>query len=113
MRKKYRMVMCDDEIEEYFHDDGCLIIKSKWEREHKTFIRVLTWSLLIVFFWIPLLSWLFDKLMSLFELLDTGLVYIKYSIERHYFARKYLSGYIIPTKKEVQEYFKRSYEVEE
>ena len=94
--------MCEEEIENYFNEEGKLNIKVKWEKENKGFV--------MTFWFIPLLSWLFEKIIKFFSLIDNGLATILYSIERAYFKRKYLKDYLIPTKKEIKEYYKREYE---
>ena len=102
--------MCDDEIENYFNENGKLNIKVKWEKENKGFVLTLRWLLVILFWFIPLFGWLFEKLSEFFSLIDNGLTTIEYSIERAYFKRKYIKDYLIPTKKEIKEYYKRNYE---
>lgn len=102
--------MCDEEIERYFNEEGKLNIKVKWEEENKGFVLTLRYLFVVLFWFIPLLGWLFEKISEFFNLIDNGLATILYSIERAYFKRKYLKDYLIPTKKEIKEYYKREYE---
>lgn len=102
--------MCDDEIENFFNEDGKLNIKVKWEKENKGFVLTLHWLLIILFWFIPLIGWLLEKLSEIFSWLESGLISIEYSIKRAYFKRKYLKCYLIPTKKEIKEYYKKNYE---
>ena len=46
--------MCDDEIENYFDENGKLNIKVKWEKENKGFVLTLRWLFIILFWFIPL-----------------------------------------------------------
>ena len=102
--------MCDDEIENYFNENGKLNIKVKWEKENKGFVLTLRWLFVILFWFIPLFGQIYEKLSEVFEVLENGVTSIEYSIERAYFKRKYLKCYLIPTKKEIKEYYKREYE---
>lgn len=102
--------MCDEEIERYFDEEGKLRIKTKWEKENIILVLTLRYLFVILFWFIPLFGYLFEKLSKIFSAIDSGLTSMQYSIERIYFKRKYLKSYLIPTKKEVKEYYKRNYE---
>ena len=102
--------MCNEEIENFFNEEGKLRITVKWEKENKGFVLTLRYLFIVLFWFIPLLGWLFEKISEFFGLIDNRLTAILYSIERAYFKRKYLKDYLIPTKKEIKEYYKREYE---
>lgn len=98
--------MCNEEIENYFDEEGHLRIKCKWEKDSKIFVSVLHWTVLTLFWYIPVMGWIFEKISELFELLESGICTIMYKIEKVYFKRKYLKDYVIPSKKEIKEYYK-------
>ena len=72
--------MCNEEIERYFNEEGKLNIKVKWEKENKGFVLTLRWLFVILFFYIPLFGWMFEKLSDLFQLLDNGLTKVMYGL---------------------------------
>lgn len=101
--------MSGEEIENFFDEKGNIRIKTEWANKYKKAGYVVKTIFVILFLYIFLLGFIFEKLNELIKILISLINKIQYKIIDYHFKKTYLKDYLIPSKKEIQEYYKNTF----